>query len=157
MNTDDAINDELQEQQDTQQELMETQQEQLEASYPVSKQESNLYNLFWKVYKVKDSTKVANLGKAEIGSLNISVRDSQKIGMLGNIFHHQKFGNFFFALGEITNSTSMAKDGWFTELFVSQKKQTVRAKKSSLVPGDSKWQLFGKKSETQTEKVMSTP
>lgn len=155
MNTDgiDAVQlDEVNDTIDDQQELMEAQANQLEASYPSQKEESSLYALFWKVLKNKDSTKVGNLKKNEIGDLGISVRDAQKLGMLGHLFGHSTFGDFFFNVAEITNSTSMARDGWFTELFVSQKKFATRARRSSaLTP--AKWRLFGKTNQTTAEKA----
>lgn len=135
--------DEANDQSDDQQDLMEAQTQQLEASYPTVKEESSIYNLFWKVLQRRDSTKVANLKKEELGSLGITVRDSQKLGMLGHLFGHPTFGDFFFNVAEITNATSMAKDGWFTELFVSQKKFATRSRRSSTLTQD-KWRIFGK-------------
>jgi hypothetical protein len=136
----DAVTDQMEDQR----ELMESQQDQLDANYPVAKQESNLFNLFLKVLRMRDSTRVGNLTKGEIGDLNISVREAQKLGMLGYLFHHKKFGDFFYALAEITSSTSMSKDGWFSELFVSQKKFTQRARRISNLK-KAKWSLFGKR------------
>ena len=153
MNTDEIDSSQYEEaldQGDEQQELLEAQSQQLEASYPTVKEESNLYNLFWKVLQRRDSTKVANLKKDEIGNLNITVRDAQKLGMLGHLFGHETFGDFFFAVAEITNSTSMAKDGWFTELFVSQKKFATRARRSSTLTRN-KWKLFGQKNQNTQE------
>ena len=152
MNTEDynqGAVDEVADQAEDMQDIQETQQEQLEASYPVVKPESNLYNLFWKVFKVQDSTKVANLKKDEIGNLGVTVRDAQKLALLGHLFHHKKFGDFFYGMAEITNSTSMARDGWFTELFVSQKKFATRARRSSSVQQQGWKGIFGKKENTQ--------
>lgn len=120
-----------------------------QVNFPTQRGESNIYNLFWKVNKAKSSTKVGNLKKDELGMLNISVRDAQKLGTLGHIFHHPLFGDFFFGLAEITSSTSMARDGWFAELFVSQKKFTTRARKSSSQVNKG-WRMF-QKSKTSEE------
>jgi hypothetical protein len=133
-----------------QQELMESQQDNLDATYPSSKPESNIFNLFWKVLKLQDSTKVGNLNKVEIGDVGITVRDSQKLGMLGHLFHHKIFGDYFFALGEVTSSTSMSRDGWFSELFVSQKKFTQRSRKSAILTKE-KLRLFGKKTQDSSD------
>lgn len=97
---------------------------------------------------MQNSTKVANLKKEEIGNLGITVRDAQKLGMLGHLFGHPTFGDFFLQTAEITNSTSMARDGWFSELFVSQKKFATRARRSSSFQQGNKWQLFGKTNQT---------
>lgn len=146
--------DEVEDQIEDSQDLQESQAEQLEAAYPVVKPESNLYSLFWKVFKVNDSTKVANLKKEEIGNLGITVRDCHRLGLFGHLFGHPTFGDFFYNLGEITSSTSMSRDGWFSELFVSQKKFATRARRSTSMQqnADGKWQtIFGKKQSTQGE------
>lgn len=124
-------------------EMQEEQLANLDASYPTPKEDSNLFALFWKVVKATDSTKVANLKNSEIGDLGVSVRDCQNIAALGTLFHHQKFADYWFNKGEITNATSMSRDGWLGELFVSQKKFTTRARKSSQQQ-QSKWKLFQK-------------
>ena len=145
--------DEANDQLDSQQDLLESQQDQYDANYPVAKQESNLFNLFLKVLRMKDSTRVANLTKQEIGDLSISTREAQKIGMLGHLFHHPKFGDFFYELAGIVSATSMAKDGWFSELFVSQKKFTTRARRNSALT-KAKWKLFGKTQNTSEQPQM---
>jgi hypothetical protein len=144
--------DEAEDVYEDQKELQEAQQEMYDATYPTVKPESNIYNLFWKVLKLPDSTKVGNLDKEEIGNLQISVRECQKLGMLGTIFHHPTFGNFFFTLAEITSKTSMAKKGWFSELFVSQKKFATRSRKISNLK-KNRWNMFGKTQPTQQEEA----
>lgn len=126
--------------------LQESQLDQYDATYPTPKADSSLFGLFWKVSKAKDATKFANLNKKdELGMLNISVRDAQKLALLGDTFHHIGYGTYWWMNGEIINRTSMAKDGWFTELFVSQKKFTTRSKKShSSEATKEKWRLFKK-------------
>jgi len=95
--------------------------------FPTPKRHESLYNLFHEVLNLGDSSKVGNLDKFELGDLNISVRDCQRIAMLGVTLHHRVFADFFLAQSEIILSTSSSKKGWFTELFVSQKKLAQRA------------------------------
>lgn len=95
--------------------------------FPTPKRHESLYNLFHEVLNLGDSSKVGNLDKFELGDLNISVRDCQRIAMLGVTLHHTVFADFFLAQSEIILSTSSSKKGWFTELFVSQKKLAQRA------------------------------
>ena len=135
-----------------QQERMEDQGDDVEsaewADIPQKRKQDSLYTLFNKVWKSVDSTKVANLGKEELGKQPLmTVRDSQYLSLLGNTLKHPKFAKFFRATGEITLASSASKKGWFTELFVSQKKFTTRAAGTFGNPNISnekkKWSLFG--------------
>lgn len=122
------------------------------AEAPLEKKPESLYTLFQKVWSARDSSKVANLDKFELGSLNIKVRDAQYLNLLSVALKHPKFGLFWKAQSEIILATSASKKGWFTELFVSQKKFTSRA--SGSLGGQSsqnkkgKWTLFGQPAAT---------
>jgi hypothetical protein len=145
-----------------QQERMEEQGDDVEsaewADIPQKRKQDSLYTLFNKVWNSRDSTKVANLAKEELGKQPLmTVRDSQYLSLLGNTLKHPRFAKFFRATGEITLASSASKKGWFTELFVSQKKFTTRAAGTFGNPNISnekkKWSLFGggeKTSEQQT-------
>jgi hypothetical protein len=97
---------------------------------PSTKQSNSLFSLFKDVLKLQDSTKVANLDMHELGSLDISVRGCKRISLIANTLgsknlagsQEQLISTFFNVEAEINNVTSMAKKGWFAELFVSQKK-----------------------------------
>lgn len=114
---------------------------------PEPKEAESLYNLFYKVLDRRDNSKVGNLDKTEIGMLNLSVRDCQRIALLARTMEHPKFAEYFEGVGEIILQTSASKKGWFTELFVSSKKQMTRSFES----GDQKMEKtkdgwrFGKK------------
>ena len=115
---------------------------------PERKRQESLYHLFQKVWKATDSSKVANLNNVELGRPVMNVRDAQYLALLADTFKHKKFANFFRNTGEIVLSTSASKKGWFTELFVSQKKFTSRSVSSGGgYSGGSgkkkKWTLFG--------------
>ena len=135
-----------------QQERLEDQSDDAEtaewADVPQKRKQDSLYTLFNKVWRAPDSSKVANLGKEELGKQPLmTVRDAQYLSLLGITLKHPRFAKFFKASGEITLSTSASKKGWFTELFVSQKKFTTRAAGSFGSPDTSnqkkKWNLFG--------------
>jgi len=96
---------------------------------PAEGAKQGLYPLFWRVVKTKDSSKVGNLDKIELGMLNISVRDAQKIAFLAESLGHPTFGAFFYKQAEIILATSASRAGWLAELFVSQKKMQTRAKR----------------------------
>lgn len=127
------------------------------ADIPQKRKQDSLYTLFNKVWKSPDSSKVANLHPTELGKQPLmTVRDAQYLALLGTTLKHPRFSRFFRATGEITLSTSASKKGWFTELFVSQKKFTTRAA-GSFGNTDSnqkkKWSLFGggEKTSEQTQ------
>jgi len=87
---------------------------------PVRK--DDLYSLFRWIISKKDSSKVGNLSVTELGMLDITVRDMQKIALIAESLGHRGFATFFRNQAEITLATSSSKDGWLPELFVSQRK-----------------------------------
>ena len=132
-----------------QQELIEDHNDQTEmdafSNVPQARKPESLYTLFNRVWKTPDSSKVANLNSVELGQITVSVRDCQYLSLLSSVLKHPKFGWFWKTRGEITLATSPSKKGWFTELFVSQKKFTQRASavSSPAKQPDKKW-IFGK-------------
>ena len=114
--------------------------------YSESKPLGGIYALFQEVLNQPSSIKVSNLDKSELGDLGITVRDSLKIALIGQTFHHPTFANFFIAQAGITTDSAMSKKGWFTELFVTSKKMAQRETSSSvnLPQQNKKWSLFGK-------------
>lgn len=118
-----------------------------EGQVPYQKRPESLFSLFNKVWRSSENSKVANLDKYELGKLNLSVRDSQYLALLGKTLRHEQFSKFFNNVGEITLTTSASKKGWFTELFVSQKKFTTRHMGDNLNPNaptkTKGWSLFG--------------
>jgi hypothetical protein len=150
---DNAI-DELEEEYEQNQDISDAQLDSYEgATFPQPKQESNLYNWFWKVVRLNKpfkQAKVGNLNNTEIGQHGVTMRDAMNLAHLGHLFHHHKFGNYFATRAKIISATSMAKGGWFMDLSISQKKVRERAKKSSpLTP--AKWRLFNKKGNQNQE------
>jgi len=119
------------------------------------KEQSNLYNWFWKVVKLKDETlevvKIGNLFGTEIGEHDFSVRECLNLGMLGKMFSHPVFGKYFEDKAKITVATSMARQGWFMDLSISQRKIRARQKSGSSPLGNKKpWKgagVFKKKKE----------
>ena len=116
------------------------------ANVPQQKEKDDLFSLFGKVWQALDSSKVANLSNQELGMLPMSVRDNLNLKLLGKTFGHKNFADFFGARAEIINATSASKKGWFTELFVSQKKFTSKSssRTTSLPEKKSKWNIYNK-------------
>jgi hypothetical protein len=128
---------------DEQRELWE---EQTGGNYPSARQPGDLFGLFTRVWRTKDSTKVANLDKGEIGDLGISVRHAQEISNFSKFLRHSAVSKHFANLAEITLSTSMARKGWFTELFVTSKKFAHKGTLGQPINPQQKqkWRIFGK-------------
>jgi len=121
------------------------------AEVPSRRKQDSLYTLFQKVWKTPDSSKVANLSFVELGRPVITVRDAKYLALLAMTFKHPRFAMFFQNTSEITLATSASKKGWFTELFVSQKKFTTRSSgggggaygQQQQSSKGSKWSIFG--------------
>lgn len=138
--------DDVEDDQEQAQDMQDMQIENMESTYPMVKEKSDLYNWFWKVVRLNKPhriVKVGNLTKVEIGDHGISVREAMNLAELGELFNHKKFGNYWRGRAVVTSNTSMAKDGWFMDLSISQRKVRERARKSS--GGEEKWRMFAKK------------
>lgn len=132
---------------DEQRELWE---EQTGSNLPGGRKPESLFSLFKEVWRTKDSSKVANLDSNELGNLGISVRDCQRIALLGKLFHHPIFADYFKGTGEITLATSLSKKAMFIELFVTSKKAAYRGSLvNNLNPAKPKWRIFGKSAPQQ--------
>lgn len=116
--------------------------------YSEPKPLGGLYALFEDVLSRLDTTKVSNLDKEELGDLGITVRDCNRIALIADTFKHPGFAKFFKDQARIVQDTSMSKQGWFTELFVTSKKFASRETASiANLPQNKKWKinkLFGK-------------
>jgi hypothetical protein len=152
--------DESEDEYEQTQDLQDAQMEQYEglATVPQKKEDHNLYNWFWRVVrlgkidKLEDASKVirvGNLKRVEIGEHIISIRDAMNLANLGRIFGHTTFGNYWADRAIVNSASSMAKEGWFMDLSISQKK--VRSRQKSKTSEPKKWGMFGKKKTSGIE------
>lgn len=116
----------LDEQEDYQDHNQEGNEEQQFGSYPGAPARDSIFTFFAKVLGLKDSSKVGNLDRRELGMLDLSVRNCEYLANLGEALHNKSYHNFFMNKAEITLATSMSKKGWLPELVVSQKKFSQR-------------------------------
>ena len=125
------------------------------ANVPGLKKKDDVFSLFKRVWRAPDSSKVANLSGQELGMFPMSVRDNQYLALLGTTFNHNDLADFFMGRSEIILSTSMAKKGWFTELFVSQKKFNTKSSSQNinLPENKPKWSLYNKSKQQQMPQV----
>lgn len=138
--------EDIQDQIDGSQEYQDGMLDNLDASFPQSKEQSNQWSWFWKVVKFKDSTKVGNLDKAELGTFLMPVREAKRFAGLCGMFEQPVLNSFFIKEAENTLATSMSKKGWFVETSISTKKFTSRQRGSSTQEGTKPgWKIFQKK------------
>lgn len=117
-------------------------------SEPVSP--GGIYSLFKSVARQKDTKRVSNLTKEELGIWNLSLRDCERIALIADTFHHPGVARFFRAQSSVISESAMSRDGWFTNLFVTSKKFASRDTSSSIsnLPQfrkKSKWRIFSDK------------
>jgi len=86
------------------------------------------WDLFWRVVKTDDSRKVANLTKEELGMPEICVRDCHYIAELARQLGKNGFATWFENRAEITQATSLSKDGFQQGLFVTQRKESKKSR-----------------------------
>ena len=116
----------IDEQEDYQDYNQEGGEEQQFGSYPGAPERDSIFTFFSKVLGLKDSSKVGNLDRRELGMLDLSVRNCEYLANLGEQLHNKSYQHFFMNKAEITLATSMSKKGWLPELVVSQKKFSQR-------------------------------
>lgn len=122
---DEEQQDFMEHQQDIQEQQQFGSQEFGEYHDPVPK--DTIYTFFKRILALRDSSKVANLDRRELGMLDLSVRNCEYLAKLGTLLHNRAYNDFFMSKAEITLATSMSKKGWLPELVVSQKKFTQRS------------------------------
>jgi len=112
-----------------------------------------IHALFKEVLNKPCSTKVSNLNSIELGDLGISVRECMRISLFAETFGHEEFANFFRKQAGIVSDSSMSKDGWFTNLFVTSKTYASRSSSSNIksLPqfNKTKWKMFSAKKKEQ--------
>lgn len=112
----------------------------------------SIFGFFKHLLGIKDSSKVANLDKLELGRLDLSVRNCEYIACLGYLLHNKSINDFYMRKAEITLATSMSKKGWLPELVVSQKRfNTRQVQPQTSQPLKKGFFNFGKKQESQNE------
>jgi len=126
----------------------ELQEEYMEDNSPTYSKPDDLYSLFWKTIQIEDSSKVGNLDKAELGMLDMSVRDCQYIAEVAKILNHPGFSKWMNEQSQIILRTSASKEGWLTELFVTAKRFASKERKLGIsdgLPIQEKKSFWGRK------------
>ena len=137
--------EEIQEQVEAQQDAL---QEYIEDSSPSEIEKDTLYSLFWKVINKTDSSKIANLNKDELGMLDMSVRDFQRIAELCRRIGYTEVESWLKKNAEIILATSVSRIALLFELFVTAKKYSSKEKRfgipEPIIQKKSFWNRFKK-------------
>ena len=133
----------------------EMQEEQMFGNYPTPQSREGIFSFFRHILGIKDSSKVGNLDKWELGKLDLSVRNCEYLAKLGGTLHNKSFDQFFMQKAEITLATSMSKKGWLPELVVSQKRFSQRSVQPVNMPSTQQksggFFKFGRKPQQQPQ------
>lgn len=131
----------------------ESSEEQQFGSYQNSNPKESIFTFFKHILGIKDSSKVGNLDKRELGMIDLSVRNCEYLAKLGYMLHNKSYHDFFMQKAEITLATSMSKKGWLPELVVSQKRFSSRTvQPATTAPPPKKGFLgFGKSNTSSNE------
>ena len=81
-----------------------------------------IYELFGQVISQKDTIRICNLSREEMGQLPFSVRGSLYVYHLATTLKHVVFAAFFKNNAEIIQETSLSKDGFLISTFVTSKR-----------------------------------
>lgn len=142
----DEYQDQLDDYEDSQEASQDLQDSQLESyeSYPQgAKPREDQYTWFWKIVKLGDSTKVANVEDKEIGPAPLTIRGIKRVALVAEQLGNSKLAEYFNKEAEIILATSMSRRGWLVEQSISQKKSTTRARVRQ--GGGQGWKIYQKK------------
>jgi len=112
---------------------------------PSTTQKDNMFKFFRSILKIKDTTRVANLTKLEVGMSDLSVRGWQRIAHYAEAENLKVVAEYLTRQSEIITSTSMGVKGFWSQLFVTNIKKEQRLKDKT--PEKKKWFASKDKSE----------
>jgi hypothetical protein len=112
---------------------------------PEYKKPDNFFTLSKDIIELKDSTKVANFDKTDIGKLKLSARGCKAIALISKGYDLPLVEEYFKDYAEIVASTSMGKDGFWARLLVTN--ITKKVSKSINPEQKKSWFGLGKEKE----------
>lgn len=117
---------------ETRMEKMRDDQEDQAASqygFPTGKEKQTVFSFFKKIISLRDSSKVANVTKYELGAPSLTIRAWQDLALYCAVENLDIVANYCMAQNEIILATSLSKDGFLDTLAVSQKREIARGPK----------------------------
>lgn len=90
---------------------------------PIPDDKFNIFTLIKKVSIAKDTTKLGNLDKEELGSAFWTERGCKEMALISqSICNKQIWADYFDAEGEILTATSLSKEGFLLKLGIIQQR-----------------------------------
>jgi len=126
----------------TPEEQIELQQTMQDMNYPQQSEKTSIFNIFKKIIKTKDTSKVGNLDLHELNA----VRIAQQVALYVNTIGYDEVSNYFRKKAEIVLGTSLSKKGALIEALITQKR-ALSSDKKTLREGKKPWKE--KKEEKQ--------
>lgn len=117
---------------------------------PEPEKKDSLFQFFRELLYLKESKKVGNLDKPELGLPDVSVRNAFDIAVFAQSQGLGKVADYFEAKAGITLDTSLTKKGFLPQLFVTQIKKDQKISSS---PTIEKKGIFGKKTVEVSDNV----
>ena len=115
---------------------------------PSTPSKDSIFKFFREILHIKDSSKVGNLDKRELGYLPNSVRDYQDIAAYAAAEGLDKVSDYLKNKAEIVLATSSSKKGFLPQLFVTNIKKEKKITEDSK-PKEQGW--LGKKINPQVQ------
>ena len=119
--------DEMLDMQDMEDDLRDRQESALD--YPMPEVKDNVFKFFRELLRMKDSSKVGNLKKDELGSLLLPVRNYRDIGNYNESEGQEIVAAYLNLKAETILATSLSRDGFLPQLFVTQIKKEQKVRK----------------------------
>ena len=107
---------------------------------PEPEKKENIFKFFREILTQEDTTRIGNLGTAELGTTKLGVRPYKELSAYAEAEGLDLVSIYLEAKSNIITSTSMSKKGFWPKLFVTQIK-----KEQKVVPKEVKKGWFSKK------------
>lgn len=98
---------------------------------PEATAKDSIYKFFREIINTKDSKKIGNMSKEELGKMTMATRPALELADYADAEGLDMVGNFIRSGAEIGLATSDSRDGFLAKLFVTQirKEQKVEGSK----------------------------
>jgi hypothetical protein len=90
---------------------------------PQAEQKDNIFRFFRHILDTYDTTRIARLRDNELGASRLGVRHWQEIATFSKAMNLDKVSDYCNARSQIISATSMSRDGFWAQLFVTQIKK----------------------------------
>ena len=98
---------------------------------PTAATKENLFKFFNKILTRKDTTRVANLTRQEVGLSEVSVRGWKRIAHYADAENLDTVAEYMRGQSEIITATSMSIKGFWSQLFVTNIRKESKSKDKS--------------------------